>query len=72
MVDDTPVYDDHDFNQPSYKFCVSGYMSLEFDNNIPIDVQATSDDIFTEVDFNINEEPFENFFRKKRTRTSRY
>ena len=45
--------------------CVSGYMSLEFDDNMPIDVQATSDDIFTEVDFNINEDPFENFLRKR-------
>ena len=65
MVDDTPDYDDHDFNQPSYKLSVSGYTSLEFDVNIPIDVQAISDDIFTEVDFNINENPFENFLRKR-------
>ena len=65
MVDDASDYDDHDFNQPGYKLCVSGYMSLEFDDNVPIDVQTTSDDIFTEVDFNINEDPFENFLRKK-------
>ena len=65
MVDDTPEYDDHDFNQPSYKLCVNEYMSLEFDDNVPIDVQVTSDDIFTKVDFNINEDPFENFLRKR-------
>ena len=40
-------------------------MSLEFDDNVPIDVQATSDDIFAEVDFNINEDPFENFFTER-------
>ena len=68
MVDDTPDNDDHDSNQPGYKLCVGGYMSLEFDDSVPIHVQATSDEIFTEVGFNINEDPFENFITEKRER----
>ena len=65
MIDDSPDYEDHDFNLPGYKVCISGYMSLEFNDHEPVTIQATSDDSFTEVDFNINEDPFEVFLQKR-------
>ena len=40
-------------------------MSLEFNNSEPISMQASSDNSFTEVDFNINEDPFEIFHQKR-------
>ena len=32
MIDDSPDYEDHDFNLPGYKVCISAYMSLEFND----------------------------------------
>ena len=35
MKDDSPDYEDHDFNLPGYKIIPSGYMLLEFKDNLP-------------------------------------
>ena len=35
MKDDSPDYEDHDFNLPGYKIMPSGYMLLEFKDNLP-------------------------------------
>ena len=35
MKDDSPDYEDHDFNLPGYKIIPSVYMLLEFKDNLP-------------------------------------
>ena len=65
ITDDTPDYEDHNFNLPGCNICVSGYMSLEFNSKDPIKEQVTSENSFTEVDFNINEDPFEAFLKTR-------
>ena len=40
-------------------------MSLEFNSKDPIKEQVTSDNSFTEVDFNINEDPFAVFLKTR-------
>ena len=35
MKDDSPDYEDNDFNLPGYKIIPSGYMLLEFKDNLP-------------------------------------
>ena len=65
LFDDSSDYEDHNFNLPGYKVCISGYMCLEFNDDEPIAMQATSDDSFTEVELNINEDPFQTFSQKK-------
>ena len=59
MNDDTPNYEDHDFNLPGYKIVASGYMMLEFNENVPIEQQDSSGNVYTEVDFNIELEPLD-------------
>ena len=36
MKDNSPDYEDHDFNLPGYKVIPSGYMLLEFKDKLPM------------------------------------
>ena len=59
MNDDTPNYEDHDFNIPGYKIVLSGYMMIQYNENVPIEQQDSSDNMYTEVDFNIELDPLD-------------
>ena len=52
MKDDSPDYEDHDFNLPGYKIIPSGYMSLEFKDNLPMEYQQSSDNCYHDVHLN--------------------
>ena len=54
MIDDSPDYEDHDFNSPGYKTIPSGYMVLEFKDNLPMEYQQSSDNCYHDVHFNID------------------
>ena len=47
--DDSPEYDDHDYNLPGYLITPSGYMLLEFKDEVPLHLQAHSDNVYEEI-----------------------
>ena len=55
MKDGSPDYEDHDFNLPGYKIIPSGYMLLEFKDNLPIEYQQSSDNCYHDVHFYIDD-----------------
>ena len=48
-VDDSHDYDDHDYNLPGYLITPSGYMLLEFKDEVPLHLQAHSDNVYEEI-----------------------
>ena len=55
MKDDSPDYEDHDFNLPGYKIIPIGYMLLEFKDSLPMEYQQSSDNCYHDVHFNIDD-----------------
>ena len=62
MKDVSPYYEDCDFNLPGYKIIPSEYMLLEFNNNLPMEYQQSSDKCYHDAHFNIDDTDG-NFYR---------
>ena len=63
MKDDNPDYEDHVFNLPGYKIIPSGYILLEFKDNLPMEYQQSSDNFYHDVHFNIDDND-NNFYKE--------
>ena len=55
MKDNSSDYEDHDFNLPRYKIISNEYMLLEFNDNLPMEYQQSSDNCYHDVHFNIDD-----------------
>ena len=51
----SPDYEDRDFNLPDYKIIPSGYMLLDFKDNLPMEYQQSLDNCYHDVHFNIDD-----------------
>ena len=63
MKDDSPDYENHDFNLTGYKKIPTGYILLEFKNNVPMEYQQSSDNCYHDVHFNIDDTD-NNFYKE--------